>query len=207
MLKVSAKEPAGPACHIIIIDICPSWTFHIFLEMASIFLRLNNNFPAISSAQIFPALSNSCLERGRAWESDYGPSPASSVASVNEPLTEVSRRKSKDMRLCAIRSYIAACLTDKLQSIVCSRLSSGGWDAWRFLAISRQVILFNNDQPCAMGRRSALSLLKAASKSASELRKQQIITGSFLWSTGSLRVYNSLTNGTETRERDKFKHT
>ncbi|KRZ77178.1 hypothetical protein T10_5650 [Trichinella papuae] len=149
-----------------------------------------------------------CWERvGRAWERDYGPSSASSVASVNEALTEVSRRKSKDMRLCAIRSYIAACLTDKLQSIVCSRLSSGRWDAWRFLAISRQVILFNNDQPRAMGRRSALSLLKAASKSASELRKQQIITGSFLWSTGSLRVYNSLTNGTETRERDKFKHT
>ncbi|KRZ29617.1 hypothetical protein T4B_5400 [Trichinella pseudospiralis] len=73
-----------------------------------------------------------------------------------------------------------ACLTDKLQSIVGSRLSSGGWDAWRFLAISRQ---------------------------ASELRKQQIITGSFLWSTGSLRVYKSLTNGTEARERDKFKHT
>ncbi|KAL1228917.1 hypothetical protein T4A_4268 [Trichinella pseudospiralis] len=84
------------------------------------------------------------------------------------------------MRLCTIRSYIAACLTDKLQSIVGSRLSSGGWDAWRFLAISRQ---------------------------ASELRKQQIITGSFLWSTGSLRVYKSLTNGTEARERDKFKHT
>ncbi|KAL1242786.1 Alanine--tRNA ligase [Trichinella spiralis] len=50
---------------------------------------------------------------------------------------------------------------DKLQSIACSRLSSGGLDASRFLAISRQ---------------------------ASELRKQQIITGSFLWSTGSLRV-------------------
>ncbi|KRX85227.1 hypothetical protein T06_5295 [Trichinella sp. T6] len=99
------------------------------------------------------------------------------------------------MRLCATRSYIAACVTDKFQSIACSRLSSGGLDASRFLAISRQpCAIVEFAKGCFQKRLSKHDLKQQNAltfylyKQASELRKQQIITGSFLWSTGSFRV-------------------
>ncbi|KRY21485.1 hypothetical protein T12_11341 [Trichinella patagoniensis] len=71
-----------------------------------------------------------------------------------------------------------ACVTDKLQSIACSRLSSGGLmlrDFWPF-----------PDSKHDLKQQNALTFYLY--KQASELRKQQIITGSFLWSTGSFRV-------------------
>ncbi|KRX49607.1 hypothetical protein T05_9446 [Trichinella murrelli] len=88
-----------------------------------------------------------------------------SVASVNKALTEVSRRKSKTGYLIQQRSAVR-----------------NGSSVVEFAKGCFQKRLSKHD----LRQQNALTFYLY--KQASELRKQQIITGSFLWSTGSFRV-------------------